>query len=617
MIILAPNSQLEHLLSLSNVRFINRTTFIFSAFFICLLFSASIFGQNTTLNGVRFESQNQIDDFDTTISIINGDIIISQVGLDTIVSLNNLINIKEVKGDILISYNWGLKTLNGLDSVKHLSGFLYIGTNDLDWNMGNTSLIDFCAISGLAQTLDEDKIQIKNNVYNPTLNDFINGDCSITLPDSIYLGSILLRSQEQINSFNPKIKHITGSLTLEDFYGQINNLHGLENIKYINKDLDISFVHNLETLEGLNNLDSIGGALILCPSEVFRSFSGLDKLKRIGESLNVENNTALDNFQGLENLISIRGVLNVHMSGINSFSGLDNLKELGALILMDNNNLETLNGLENIELLFTIDIFGNQNLKTLKGLNNLKEIIGPFYLIYNNELTDLNGLNKLERIDLDVNISDNENLISLNGLENLNRVDMLDIVNNTSLVSLEGLSNLKTIVYDLTIGECPKLRNLQGLNNLSYIGYNVFIGEQWNGSPLANESLSDFCAILDLIISINEDKMHISNNKYNPSYNDFLNGNCKDTISSITEYSRLNFHVWPNPSSDFINIKIPESITGDYNMEIFDISGKCIFKQIEIYNSQINLDISHIQKGLYILSLTYDNNSYRSLFTKE
>ena len=226
--------------------------------------------------------------------------------------------------------------------------------------------------------------------------------------------------------------------------------------------------------------------------------------------------------------------------------------------------------------------------------------MGPINIRLNPKLKDLNGLNNLERIDLDMVIDSNDSLSSLNGLESLDHVDMLDITNNKILKNLNGLNKLSTVVYNLTIGECPMLKSLEGLNNLNVVGDNIYIGEHWDGDPFPNDSLSDFCAISELILSKNEEKVHISNNRYNPSYEDFENGDCSYPFISSKEIFELKVQVSPNPASEFVFISSPKNLN---TIRLIHISGNIVFEDKEVNNKEYVLPVASYLPGMYMLEL--------------
>ncbi len=57
--------------------------------------------------------------------------------------------------------------------------------------------------------------------------------------------------------------------------------------------------------------------------------------------------------------------------------------------------------------------------------------------------------------------------------------------------------------------------------------------------------------------------------------------------------------VYPNPATDFVNVSAGDSID---SLEVFDLLGKSVLKETP-KNSNFNIDITHLRKGVYLLKL--------------
>ncbi len=88
-------------------------------------------------------------------------------------------------------------------------------------------------------------------------------------------------------------------------------------------------------------------------------------------------------------------------------------------------------------------------------------------------------------------------------------------------------------------------------------------------------------------------------------------------VVSSTEQSELNidFEVYPNPSSQLINIKLEETTQLD-RVTILGLDGRVIY-QAEDYLSSRPIDISQYQSGNYILNVNFKNNIISKQFTKQ
>ena len=74
------------------------------------------------------------------------------------------------------------------------------------------------------------------------------------------------------------------------------------------------------------------------------------------------------------------------------------------------------------------------------------------------------------------------------------------------------------------------------------------------------------------------------------------------------------FTIYPNPAFDLLCIKHKENqqVT---NLKIFNIEGKAILNMDRLFESEIN--ISELKKGLYLIKLSINENSYNYKFLKD
>ncbi|MFZ4401413.1 MAG: M1 family aminopeptidase [Bacteroidales bacterium] len=89
-----------------------------------------------------------------------------------------------------------------------------------------------------------------------------------------------------------------------------------------------------------------------------------------------------------------------------------------------------------------------------------------------------------------------------------------------------------------------------------------------------------------------------------------VNGN--GSVTNITENQGINFMIYPNPCSDFLEI-----YTGDKNenylITIFDIAGKKIISEKMFFCDIIKLNIQKLDKGIYFIQI---NNGFKNSIQK-
>jgi len=96
---------------------------------------------------------------------------------------------------------------------------------------------------------------------------------------------------------------------------------------------------------------------------------------------------------------------------------------------------------------------------------------------------------------------------------------------------------------------------------------------------------------------------------------------CSITTSGINPYSfgiENKISVYPNPTTDHINISFRSDVTNDRKIKITDLSGKIIYTRNELNNSPlVQLDISTYPKGIYIMEIVSNNNVFTSKIVKD
>ncbi len=73
--------------------------------------------------------------------------------------------------------------------------------------------------------------------------------------------------------------------------------------------------------------------------------------------------------------------------------------------------------------------------------------------------------------------------------------------------------------------------------------------------------------------------------------------------------------VYPNPVRDFLQLHF--STAAIYNVELMDITGKTIFSKVTNGAQVANLDVSKLNKGIYIIKASNDNTSFVKQVVKQ
>ncbi|MEZ5059264.1 MAG: T9SS type A sorting domain-containing protein [Saprospiraceae bacterium] len=99
--------------------------------------------------------------------------------------------------------------------------------------------------------------------------------------------------------------------------------------------------------------------------------------------------------------------------------------------------------------------------------------------------------------------------------------------------------------------------------------------------------------------------------------------NCKDTIevevkrtSSIIEFEKAGIQMYPSPTSDVINIILPEAMEQNAVLEIISIDQK-LHSKVAVHPGSNTISVSDLPNGFYISKIKMNNSLYQSRFIKQ
>ena len=351
---------------------------LLSTIIIISLLPITILSQSCLPEGIVFETQEQIDNFQIDnpgCTVIEGDVEIGYChgGSTDITNLDGLSVLTSVEGNLGIGHCYSFPSGNPyLSSILGLSNLTYIGGNlNICQNPILTSLSGLEKLTHIGGYL--------NISYHDSLTD-------ITAFENLtYLGSGLIIDN------NEDLESLTGLEGLESvnflqvwFNKALPNLNGLDNVSSIDESLAIEGNIGLVSLAGLEKLSTIGGDVIIgceygwlhhSPSLI--SLTGLDNLVSIGGQLWINLNDSLASLTGLEKLVSIGGSLRIHDNPmLSSLAGIDNIiaDSILSLFIHDNMSLSTCEVQSVCDYLVSPNgeslIYGNA-----EGCNNAQQVL--------------------------------------------------------------------------------------------------------------------------------------------------------------------------------------------------------------------------------------------------
>ncbi len=469
-------------------------------------------------------TQAEVDAFNSTCTTWVGSITIR--GTD-IIDLTPLQNLEIITGDLSLQSAPNLSSLVGLNHLTSANRII----------LDNTGLFNIVALNNLTQTTQFvtslnpnltslDGLQGITSLSQALVISESNGLTSLEgLNNLESIGFFLVQNNVGLENFDG-LENLT-SVSQEIILGDNNDLQNMDalgNLEYIEQFL-IQGSPALQRLPNLVNITEINGRLAIISTDI-QDVSGLENLERLGEGLTIANNENLQNLNALQNLISVgenttpSEFINVLIIADNPIlsecCGIYNLANEGFIQgnVIIQNNQDFCNSLNDIRtncnecggdiVLSTqaeVDAFNpdceiwegsirvsGNGITDLSPLSGIREITGDFtlenltsagtfpgfplletvgnqFLILYCGFVNLTGLDNLENIGQAVTLVDNENLVSLLGFSPNTTIEDFTLVRNSSLVNVNGLDQL-TVTKTLQIEENGELLSLAGLKDL-------------------------------------------------------------------------------------------------------------------------------------------------------
>ncbi len=302
------------------------------------------------------------------LQTVAGKFEITNSAIEQFVGLNALAHVK----NMTIQANSNLANLDGLENLESIDENLVIFSN---FNLSDCS--------GICNLLESDGVDGNITISsNPS-------PCSSEMEvlSTCASDSLIIDSQDDADNFvtNNPGSTVEGDLiigSLGTYVSGLENLNGLSQLKTVTGNLVIGYIADLTSLGGLENLEHVGKDLIIFNNLELASLESLQALAFVGGSVRVENNSKLANLDGLSNMTKVG---NYWTSG--NSDPEDILGPSDDLIVKNNPVLTNLDGLSNVKTVGrTLDVSGNPNLVDCKGLCTLLNNgdVGGSILIFNN-----------------------------------------------------------------------------------------------------------------------------------------------------------------------------------------------------------------------------------------
>ena len=359
---------------------------------------------NTVAVGSTFAHYIKVDDF-INISAFQ----LSMVFDPTVLQLNSVsptsaimngfaYNINNVQGWVVIT--WLNPSLLGV-TIPNNSDFFKLSFKAIGGN-GSTSPVAF--------SFTPSPIEFVDNNGNVLPSSKKNGTITLTGVPICPTGDLNLTTQTEVDAFP-------------------TNYPGCTVMPY-NITIRESTAGNITNLNGLSQLQKIGGALWITQNTALTNLTGLQAITSIGQYVQIDNNSALTSLIGLNALSTIGAGLSIQNNNLlTDLTGLNALLHVGGHFwIQENDILTSLNGVNALTSIGDfVTIYDNPALASLTSLSALTSIGSRIQIAYNPSLTNLTGLNAVTSVNGFIWIQNNAALTSLTGIDNINPNTITDL----------------------------------------------------------------------------------------------------------------------------------------------------------------------------------------------
>lgn len=166
---------------------------------------------------------------------------------------------------------------------------------------------------------------------------------------------------------------------------------------------------------------------------------------------------------------------------------------------------------------------------------------------------------------------------------------------------------------DLTTQNYPRISNFGNAVAITWkqnVGTDseipiLFTTDITNGLPIEVDTVAilDYYGLENTDVVVSSSAVHVI---WQDNYNDVVMYR-KGTYFQPVPVSEIeivkSIHIYPNPASDQINITLSNFVDENFDIVFFDVSGNQIFNENYFKSDKVNVDISNLSDGIYLLKI--------------
>jgi hypothetical protein len=418
----------------------------------------------------------------------------------------------ELNAALVIGPSTDITNLNGLSGITKIANSLEIFKNDILTDASglnnlnfigtaitvlNNDLLPFLDFTGVSST-NMVKIEVRNN---PVLSSFNAPNAVQTLS-----GNLFFDNNFSLSTFTglQNLNSIGGALEINDT--KAVSLPSFANLIFVG--VAINFFNNENVLSiDLKNVNSTNMVkLQVVNNAALQSFSAPELITTLSDDLFFDNNFALSSLTGFDALTSVGGHLEINDTKATTFPSFPNLTFVGqAINFVKNENVLSID-LQNVSSINMVDVkvLDNASLTSFSGPQFIPSLSGNLLVNNNFVLSSLTGFDALTSIGGELAIEDTQDPV-LPAFQQLNFVGKAIIYRNNNLVSDIDLSNVgSTNMKDVIIRNNPQLNHFGAPKNVPTLSNDIDI--QLN-SNLASITGFDALTSIERLLLIEDTKV--------------------------------------------------------------------------------------------------------------
>jgi hypothetical protein len=449
--------------------------------------------------------------------------------------------------------------------------------------------------------IHEGDIVLENQVQ---VNNFSNTNPNTTvIKGNLTIGNFY--SKTNISDLTPLTKLLIVEGVVSVANTVISDFTGLHKLLEVNT-LVIADNDNLTSLVKLEALEKIHNRLQIDNNDLITNLYGFEQITQIGDTifdyLQIFNNANLQSLEGIENLQVVTGNLNISFNPLlQSVEALENINHVGRYLKIEKNeSLLSLAGLDSVNYAWAVYVVDNANLLSLEHLGKFNEIPNILSIEGNAKISSLHGLEHIQRVEDDVTISDNDALTELTGLDNLEHIGGgFEISDNPKLTNLNGLGGLTFVSSETMITDNETFSSFNGLSSQVNLNGGLSL---WGNQNLSSCAIPLICQLL-------------ANEKYFYAFNNKQGCNSNDEVMSACSMSSINV-LNSFPSSLYFagnRLVLQSNRDTDISIQIYNQIGSLLFEtNVTAVNGESKIAIPKLPKGIYFVQVL--DNSFSSSY---